>query len=197
MGGSQQGGSGARTESGPRAQSDCRGRVKDRIFEDLGAPEGFTIDEDTSYGIYVRSGDDISPIHDGLGNRLTEGEEAETYHLDEGEVARVCQYGWVSILDELTAAFTRRATLALARDWQAEMDALIAESDPWVTLADSLAAGNCKAQSASFAEQVARHLGPGDGPVGAARASVVLGLRDDAYARRACRVAAARYALAS
>lgn len=118
-------------------------------------------------------------------------DEGEVYHLDDEQTARVCRFGWNAIIDEIREAFGTRQALAAIRSWQEEMDGAIAVTDPWVTLDDSLASGNCRAMSVQFRDQLSRHLGA-TGEVGAVRASMILGLRDDPFTRRACRMAMQR-----
>lgn len=60
----------------------------------------------------------------------------------------------------------------------------------WVSVDDSLAAGNCKSQTDAFASRVYAEIGQ----VGGLRADVLLSLRDDVYARRAVGQAMKRYA---
>lgn len=119
-----------------------------------------------------------------------ENDPEDRYHLDADDTADVLAHGWAGVVDQIRSAFGTRKVLGLARDWQAEMDAAIITADPWVMVADSLAAGNCKQETAAFA---ARLQEGADGEIGAVRASVILALRDDPYTRRACRLAAWRY----
>jgi hypothetical protein len=77
----------------------------------------------------------------------------------------------------------------------AELDALI-KSQPariWVSVEDSLAAGNCKAGTQNFVSTVLEKLQPA-GEIGAVRADVLLSIRNDDFTRRAARVAALRLA---
>ena len=60
----------------------------------------------------------------------------------------------------------------------------------WVSVADSIAAGNCGAGTRLCAEMLHRLLGA-TGEVGAVRADWLLGRRDDVFTRRACVAAAA------
>ena len=120
-----------------------------------------------------------------------EDDEDARYHLTPDETARVCQHGWLAILNEVVHAFGRRAALNACRSWQEEMDAIITERDPWVLITDSIAGGNCPAGSRSFAATFAAKVGA-EGEIGAAKASAILAIKDDTFTRRACRMAAAR-----
>jgi hypothetical protein len=143
------------------------------IGGDVDPPEGMVVERDAE-GIYVAMA----------------GDRAEKYHLDADDQATVCMTGaWGVIYKWLVDAFGRRAMLAALREEQARIDAIIAARDPFVSAADSFRAGNCPAGSRAFAQRCGEHLGA-SGEVGGARASVILGLRDDVYTRRACREAA-------
>ena len=61
----------------------------------------------------------------------------------------------------------------------------------WVSIADSIAAGNCGAGTRLCADMLLRLLGA-TGEVGAVRADWLLGRRNDEYTRRACIAASAR-----
>lgn len=155
--------------------------IVDERLRELDELPGYIYDRDEE-GLYVQQD--------------TEGEdEDERYHLDEGETQRVCLAGWYAILPELQRAFGLRATLEAARDWRFEMDRIITERNPWVVLGDSVASGNCPAGSRAFAMELQAAV-QADGDIGAVRASVILGLRDDVYTRRACRMAAQRTVVA-
>lgn len=60
----------------------------------------------------------------------------------------------------------------------------------WVELEDSLKAGNCRAETMAFVEKMKAEFGD----IGAIRADKLLSIRMDSYTRRACEVAAKRYA---
>jgi hypothetical protein len=60
----------------------------------------------------------------------------------------------------------------------------------WVSMDDSLAAGNCQSQTESFAKKVFEKIG---GEVGAIRGDYLLELRNDIYALRALGAAQKRY----
>jgi hypothetical protein len=115
----------------------------------------------------------------------------ERYHPTSDELAEVYRSGWSAIADVVADALGRRAALALLREWQREMDAIISERDPFVGVDDSVSAGNCRQGTSVFRERIERQLQT-SGCIGAVRASVILSLRDDAYTRRACRQAASR-----
>jgi hypothetical protein len=59
----------------------------------------------------------------------------------------------------------------------------------WVSIEDSLAAGNCKSQTDAFASRVYSEIGH----VGGLRADVLIAMRDDIYTRRAVGQAIKRY----
>jgi len=61
----------------------------------------------------------------------------------------------------------------------------------WVTAEDSHRGGNCRAATAQYGQELQRLLHT-DGPVGAIRADVLLGLRDDSFTRRAVSAAQSR-----
>jgi hypothetical protein len=140
-----------------------------------GSPPGLTVGHDDE-GLYVAAED---------------GDDDEKYHLDGPQLTAVMRHGWAVALDDIVDALGVRATLDAARAWQAEMDRIIAERDPWVTFDDSIAAGNCRIGTQSFVNRFRAEIGA-KGEIGAARASVILRMRDDAYTRRAARVAAQR-----
>ena len=137
-------------------------------------PEGMDCGVDDS-GLYVQ------PVVDGDDAR---------YHLDADQCTRVIRYGWSAVMPDIVEALGVRTTLDGARQWQHDMDKVIAEQDPWVQIDDSLAAGNCREETDRFYRRLCDELG-GEG-IGAVRASVILRLRDDSYTRRTCRVAASR-----
>lgn len=103
--------------------------------------------------------------------------------------------------------WTRPVHLAAAREaiqgWQRQdaADALARQVTAclpriWVTLEDSLAAGNCDPVSRQVAERIAAALGAPDlTSVGAVRADYLLRIRDDGYVRRAIYGAARRLGL--
>ena len=62
----------------------------------------------------------------------------------------------------------------------------------WVSVVDSLAAGNCRAATENYRRELEREIA--QGKIGAIRGDILLGLRNDIYTRRAVRVAAQRYA---
>jgi hypothetical protein len=117
-----------------------------------------------------------------------DGDDAR-YHLDADQCTRVIRYGWMAVMPDIIEALGIRATLDGARQWVSEMDRIISEADPYVSVDDSLTAGNCRAETDRMRQRLCDDCG---GTVGAVRASVILSLRDDAYTRRACRVAAQR-----
>lgn len=146
--------------------------VRDRIG-DIDTPDGLDVEWD---------GDAIAVTPEGAN---------EPYHLDADEIAAVCTSpaGWLAVWDSIMGAYRQRETLAARRGWNESMDAVIAEKDPFVGIADSIAGGNCRAMSEEFARLICEREG---GEVGAVRASRILAIRDDVYTRRACRMAAAR-----
>lgn len=145
-----------------------------------GEPAGLRVDEDDG-GWYVAAEDD----EDG----------DDPYHLSAAEASAVLRYGWIAITDDVVDALGQRQTLAAARQWQAEMDDIIDADDPMVTVRDSLAAGNCHAETDRFAAGLRQRLGlPADATE--APASAILAVRRDAYTLRACRVAAQRHLMA-
>lgn len=101
------------------------------------------------------------------------------YHASVGESA-----------ESVRSALAKRRTVAK----QAELDSaiLFAGDRIWVTMADSIAAGNCQAGTTGFRDDLLRTIGA-TGEVGAATASAILATSDNAFTRRACRVAAIRY----
>jgi len=115
------------------------------------------------------------------------------FHLDSRQLTAVARNGWMVVVDDVIDALGIRATLDAAREWQSEMDRIVAEKNPWVMIEDSIGAGNCPAGSKSFAADLARRIGAsGPESIGAARASLILATRNDAFTRRAVRVAAQR-----
>lgn len=96
------------------------------------------------------------------------------YHPEEGNYQNISSAG---------AAFLAREALAKRR--QEELRGL---THIWVTEEDSLKAGNCEPVTRQVRVLVQRKIGR----VHAVRADVLLEIRDDAYARRAIRVAAER-----
>lgn len=142
------------------------------------------LDAQTVPGDLVEGVDD-----DGL---YVEAQDAgERYHPDADQLATILRAGWMPVIDDITEALGVRETLAAAREWQAEMDAIIEADDPWVMIDDSVRGGNCPVGTQSFVRELARHE-DAVGEIGAARASLILSLRDDSYTRRACRLAAQR-----
>jgi len=115
------------------------------------------------------------------------------FHLDSRQLTAVARNGWMVVVDDVIDALGVRATLDAAREWQSEMDRIVAVRNPWVMIEDSVGAGNCPAGSRSFAADLARRVGAsGPESIGAAKASLILALRNDAFTRRAVRVAAQR-----
>lgn len=88
----------------------------------------------------------------------------------------------------VSAATARRATLATRiadrqkRSTQRAHDRELNLNTVWVTMADSLAVGNCVPATTAQAQRIKELLG---GNVGAVRADVLLKIRDDYYVRRA------------
>lgn len=76
----------------------------------------------------------------------------------------------------------------------AALDTLIAERGDqiWVGIEDSVRAGNCRPMTEQFARDYAARVGA-EGAIGGATAVAILAVRDDDFARRACRAAALRY----
>lgn len=146
--------------------------------------------------LYVSTEDYEAPYEPRFADDHAYEGRGEIYHLDEDDAAAVCMQGWIAVLAQVRAAFGTRQVLAASHEWQQQMDEIIAARDPFVSLDDSLAAGNCRAMSVRFRDQIEATL-EATGAIGAVRASVVLALRDDAYTRRAARQAASRYVEAS
>jgi len=149
------------------------------VMDEHDAPAGLEtgIDED---GLYVVADD-------------AEDNAEARFHLDSRQLTAVAHNGWMVVVDDVIDALGVRATLDAAREWQSEMDRIVAEQDPWVMIEDSVGAGNCPAGSRSFAADLARRIGAsGPESIGAARASLILATRNDAFTRRAVRVAAQR-----
>lgn len=159
------------------AQTALAALVDDRL-DDLDDLDGMTHDRDDD-GLYVAPDD------------ADDDDTDARYHLDAEETVRVCLHGWYAVLDEIVGALGRRAALDASRSWQADMDRVIADRDPWVMLSDSIAGGNCATMSRAFAATFGARIGAA-GEVGAARASAILAIRDDTFSRRACRMAAHR-----
>lgn len=145
------------------------------VMDEHDAPAGLEVGIDDD-GLYVVAED-------------AEDNAEARFHLDSRQLTAVARSGWMVVVDDVIDALGIRATLDAAREWQSEMDRVIAERDPWVMIEDSIGAGNCPAGSRSFAATLESHVG---GTVGAARASLILSLRNDSYTRRAVRVAAQR-----
>lgn len=157
-------------------EDDAKAALARLAYDAHDIPDGMDCDIDDA-GLYVQPEDE------------DEDEDAR-YHLDAGQCSRVIRYGWSSVMGDIVDALGIRATLAGARQWQEEMDEIIDRCDPFVSVSDSLAGGNCRAETDRFRATLCDKLG---GDVGAVRASVILAIRDDLYTRRACRVAAQRY----
>ena len=92
--------------------------------------------------------------------------------------------------ESVRSALAKRRVVAK----QAELDSAIQSAGDriWVTMADSLAAGNCQSGTNGFLDDLLKTIGA-TGEVGAATASAILATRDNEFSRRACRVAAIRY----
>lgn len=99
------------------------------------------------------------------------------------------------VLSSARAAFASRALQEKQTAARAALDRLLAQRGHavWVSVSDSLSAGNCAHGTDAFVQQLRAHLGA-DGEIGAVTAAAILAMRDDAYTRRACHVAAARAA---
>lgn len=140
-------------------------------------PEGFTSDTD-DYGYYLSHDDD----------------DDTRWHPTSDDLAAVLSSGsWMAVIDELTSKFGVRRVLDLNREWQSQMDYIIEKYNPWVVFQDSRNAGNCAQGTEAFTAKVSESIGAA-GPCGAARASLILSVADNAYTRRACRMAAQRLA---
>ncbi|MCS6948319.1 MAG: hypothetical protein NZM12_11955, partial [Steroidobacteraceae bacterium] len=121
---------------------------------------------------------------------LVERATGELYHLP--VIRDRCPSAWI---ERGVQAFARRRAERRHEERDAALDRLLAErgDEIYVSIADSLAAGNCEPMTLDFARRVsyvARVLPD----LACAPASVILAKRDDAFTRRACRVAAMRYA---
>src|SRR6185437_6249759 len=99
------------------------------------APAGLEtgIDDD---GLYVAADD-------------AEDNAEARFHLDSRQLTAVARNGWMVVVDDVIDALGIRATLDAAREWQSEMDRLVAARDPWVMIEDSVGSGNCPAGSRS------------------------------------------------
>lgn len=102
--------------------------------------------------------------------------------------------GWYHVdhympIDRLRTMLERRRKTARA----AEIDRYLDENGDkvWVSINDSLGAGNCSPGTNQFLNRLTELLQP-VGTLGAVRADVILSLRDDIYTRRACQVAVLR-----
>lgn len=116
-----------------------------------------------------RDGELVVVVHDGAGGY---------YHPAHWETA-----------DDVRHAGRRRAVAARA----SRLDAILAErgASIWVGTDDSLAGGNCRPGTATFAADFASAIGA-TGAIGGATAAAILSYRDDLFTRAACRVAARR-----
>ena len=103
----------------------------------------------------------------------------ETYHVGYLENIQRAR----KAVAEALAAFRKR------REEKIE-EARIRSNRVWIDLEDSYRSGNCRPMSDQFARQVWSQIGAA-GPC-AVRADVVLGIRDDAYTRRAAMAALTR-----
>jgi hypothetical protein len=91
---------------------------------------------------------------------------------------------------DVLKAIRRRAIAARA----VRLDATLAERGAtiWVSVADSIAGGNCQPGTAAFASDFAGAIGA-TGEIGGATAAAILAYRDDRMTRAACRAAALRH----
>lgn len=118
-------------------------------------------------------------------------DEEDRYHPTEDDLRALIAGRSGDLLRELTAAFGRRALLSALTEQRALADERLATEAEriWVTVADSLAAGNCRQGTLAFA---ARH-GIDIGAIGAIRADYLLEIAPrDPMARQAARAAALR-----
>jgi hypothetical protein len=141
------------------------------------APSGLAVGIDDG-GLYVAA-------------EKSEGNKEGRFHLDSEQLTAVARSGWMVVVDDVVDALGIRATLDAAREWRSEMDRIVAKQNPWVMIEDSIGAGNCRPLTESFARELAERTGA-HGEIGAARASLILSIRNDAFTRRAVRVAAHR-----
>jgi hypothetical protein len=93
-------------------------------------------------------------------------------------------------VESVRSALAKRRVVAK----QEELDSVITSAGDriWVTIADSISAGNCQPGTSSFCDGLMKLIGA-NGEVGAATASAILATCDNEFTRRACRVAAIRY----
>lgn len=121
-------------------------------------------------GDNIRSGGTVSlVIPDGIGG---------FYH--------VCRAQWIPSIRE---ALSKRRLAAK----QKELDAMIETAGDriWVTIEDSLAAGNCLPGTNGFIQKLKDRL-KAEGELGAVTAKAILATTDNDFTRRACRVACLR-----
>lgn len=141
-----------------------------------GEPDGITV---ACYG-------NIKP---GNGHLHPDDQPDDQYHPTVEEAIAAKLHGWDSLLETLVDAFGRRACLDACKAWRDRADTIIASQPVLVTFEDSIAAGNCTQETEQVRLAIQDSFGDG---VTAVDAQFLLSLRDDAYSRRACRVAAMR-----
>lgn len=150
-------------------------RWAEREVEEYAVPVGMTVDRDDD-GLYLADAQD------------------QRYHPDlDGLLACVEADSWHPAVEAAVGTLSRRATTDALHARADEADRILAERGDhvWVSIADSIAAGNCPRGTADFAARIRGSL-QADGALGAVSAATVLSLRDDGYTRRACRAAALR-----
>lgn len=123
----------------------------------------------------------------------------ETYHPYVGDSLRdflcVRFTGLALAASRAVAQFATRATAARQEDRNRQLDAMIATHAAciFVSVEDAIVAGNCEAGVRAAVPAIVAALDPA-GEVGAVSLAHLLSVRQDLSARRAARVAAARYA---
>lgn len=89
------------------------------------------------------------------------------------------------------AARQVREALTAFRKRRAERISTLQPEMVWVSVEDSLEAGNCRSETEKYAARLHAELGA-DGQLGAVRGDIILALRNDNYTRRAVGYAATR-----
>jgi hypothetical protein len=167
----------------------ARAALASLCIDKYGQPEGFTC--------VIQEGMNDEPdvyLEEYRGLVEAGDEEPEQYHPSSHEFGVVYRVGWRPLLNRIARVFRVRDEPRTDREQLKKLDRITQEQDPWVTFVDSLDSGNCSYGTADFVNKIKRFLQETVeapvGELGAVRSSFILSKRDDAYTRRACRLAA-------